>query len=92
MSLNCTIDIGYNWTTRSTDIFSTWTEICGDGIEVGNEFWDDDDTPNEDKCNSEWNGNPRGWNCVGGNTINTSNCEETTTVLAGSQYNRTTYG
>jgi cysteine-rich repeat protein len=56
-----------------------WVSICGDGLEVGTELWDDGNTANSDGCKSDCTGVESGWVCKNGNSTHPDKWEQCTT-------------
>ena len=46
---------------------TTCTPICGDGLKVNTEPWDDGNISDSQGCLSNWTGEMNGWYCNGGN-------------------------
>ena len=60
------IESGWTWTTNfSAPINSIWSEVWGDGKNIGMKPWDDGNTQNGDGCSSSWT-IESGFTCSGG--------------------------
>jgi cysteine-rich repeat protein len=55
---------GYSGTNSSSPYL--WKEICGDGLRIGAEIWDDGNTNDNDGCNGNWGIVESNFICVGG--------------------------
>ena len=78
-SANWKVENGWNWNTGSP---SSWSTVCGDGIKLNSEDWDDGNQSNNDGWNSSWrietgwswttqNGNSQ-WTSIWGDGIKTN--------------------
>ena len=47
---------------------SQWVTFWGDGLRVGSEKWDDENTKSGDGCKSDWSSVESGYVCSGGNS------------------------
>ena len=52
--LQVSVDCLSGYTGSNPSSLTTWKEICGDGIKVGSEQWDDGNTVNGDGWSSTW--------------------------------------